>query len=111
MKLQKIIEKLNLKTLTKLEERDVLGVFISDLLSDVMTSGKSGDLWLTVQTHTNVISVANLVDAAAVVITHNKKVPEKTIELANRYHVILLSTPKTTFDIASELNALGLKNQ
>jgi predicted transcriptional regulator len=111
MKLQKVIEKLDLQALTKLEEREVKGVFISDMLSDVMTSSKSGDLWLTVQTHTKIISVANLIDAAAIVVTHGKKVPEKTIELGNRYHIVILSTPKATFDVATKLNEIGLKNQ
>ena len=92
MKLQTVIEKLDLHAVSKLEEKNVQGVFISDMLSDVMIGAKSGDLWLTVQTHTNLISVANLVDAAAVVVTCGKKIPEKTVELANRYHVIILSS-------------------
>ena len=62
MKLQEIIEKVNLKTLTNLEERDVNGVFISDMLSDVMSSAKTEDLWLTTQSHKNIVSVANLLD-------------------------------------------------
>ena len=52
MKLQEIIEKVNLEPLTNMEERDVKGVFISDMLSDVMTSAKTEDLWLTVQRST-----------------------------------------------------------
>jgi len=111
MKLQEIIEKLNLQVLTKSEAKNVQGVFISDLLSDVMTSANAGDLWLTVQTHHNIIAVANLVNIAAIVVTHGKKVPEETITLGNRYHVIILSTPKTIFEIASSLNAIGLKSQ
>lgn len=109
MKLQEIIEKLELQVLTKLEARDVRGVFISDLLSDVMTSANAGDLWLTVQTHHNLIAVANLVNIAAVVVTHGKKVPEETISLGNRYHVVILSAPGSIFDTAAKLNALGLK--
>ena len=45
-----------------------------------MTSANAGNLWLTVQTHHNIISVANLVDAPPIVVTHGKKVPDKTIE-------------------------------
>ena len=111
MKLQEIIEKLELQALTKLEAKNVQGVFISDLLSDVMTSASAGDLWLTVQTHHNIIAVANLVNVAAVVVTHGKKVPEETISLGNRYHVVILSTPSSIFATAAKLNAMGLKSK
>ncbi|MBN2347164.1 MAG: serine kinase [Candidatus Aminicenantes bacterium] len=111
MKLQEIVKKLDLQVLTKLEEKDVQGVFISDLLSDVMTSASAGDLWLTVQTHHNIIAVANLVNVAAVVVTHGKKVPEETIALGNRYHVVILSSAGSIFDTAAKLNAVGLKSQ
>ena len=111
MKLQEIIDKLKLQPLTEVEDREVDGVFISDMLSDVMTSANAADLWLTVQTHTNIISAANLVDMAAIVITQGKKVPDSTIELAKRYHVAILSSPLTTFNLATELVGIGLKAQ
>jgi len=111
MKLQEIIDKLKLTPLTELEEREVEGVFISDMLSDVMTSAKTGEIWLTVQTHTNIVSAANLVDMAAIIVTQGKKVSQNTVELANRYHVIILSSPKTTFALATELISIGVKSQ
>ncbi len=109
MKLQEVIEKAGLKALTTLEERDVDGVFVSDMLSDVMTSAKPGNLWLTVQTHTNIVSAANLVDLSAIVVTLGKEVPQATIDLADRYHVIILSTPQPTFAVAGKLLEMGLK--
>ncbi len=111
MKLQEIIEKMNLQALTKLEAKNVQGVFISDLLSDVMTSANAGDLWLTVQTHHNIIAVANLVNISAIIVTHGKKVPEETVSLGNRYHVVILSTTNSIFDTAAKLNAIGLKSK
>lgn len=109
MQLKEIIEKLNLKPLTNLEDREVNGVFMSDMLSDVMTGAQAGSLWITVQTHTNIVSAANLVDVAAVVVTQGKKVPENTLELANRYHVIILSTTYSNFEFANKLIEIGLK--
>ncbi len=109
MKLKEIIEKVDLKILTNEEDRDVEGVFISDMLSDVMTSAKPGNLWLTVQTHTNIVSAANLVDLSAVVITQGKEIPKATIDLANRYHVIILSTNMQTFELATKLIGIGLQ--
>lgn len=109
MKLEEVIEKADLKALTNVEARDVEGVFISDMLSDVMTSAETGNLWLTVQTHTNIVSAANLVDLAAVVVTSGKEVPPATIDLANRYHVVILSTPLKSFELASKLIKIGLQ--
>ena len=109
MKIQEIIEKLDLTPLTNVEDKDVEGVFISDMLSDVMASASAGDLWLTVQTHKNIISATNLIDIAAVVITYGKNVPRETIDLANRFHVVILSTPMSTFQMAGELYSIGLQ--
>jgi serine kinase of HPr protein (carbohydrate metabolism regulator) len=109
MQLKEIIDKVNLKPLTKLEDREVKSVFMSDMLSDVMTSAEAESLWVTVQTHSNIVSAANLVDIAAVVVSQGKKVPEATIELANRYHVVILSAKLSNFELANKLIEIGLK--
>ncbi|MCP4151216.1 MAG: serine kinase [bacterium] len=109
MKLKEIIDKVNLSVVTETEERDVEGVFISDMLSDVMTSAKPDNLWITTQTHTNIVSAANLVDLAAVVVTQGKEVKKETIDLANRYHVMIYTTPMQTFELVTKLIGIGLK--
>ena len=109
MKLQEIIEKVGLNALTNVEDKEIEGAFISDMLSDVMTSALSGQLWLTSQTHTNIVSAANLVDLGGIVVTQDKEVPRATIELANRYHVVILTTPLQNFQLAMKLMEIGLK--
>jgi serine kinase of HPr protein (carbohydrate metabolism regulator) len=109
MKLQKIVDTLSLEVLTNMEDRDVAGVFISDMLSDVMGNALPGNLWLTVQSHKNVVSAANLVDVAAVVVTNGKKVPEDTIELAKRFHVIILASQLSTYELAKKLVQVGVE--
>jgi hypothetical protein len=109
MKLQEIIDKLSLTPLTNIEDREVSGVIISDMLSDVMSSAQAGNLWLTLQTHKNIVSAANLIDISAVIVINGKKVPEETIDLANRFHVIILSCPLTSFALAAKLIEIGLK--
>ena len=108
MKLKEIIEKLSLNPLTNVEEREVTGVFISDMLSDVMGNAQSGNLWLTVQSHKNIVSAANLVDISAVIVTNDKQVPDDTVQLANRFHVIILSSPLSNFELAKKLMQAGL---
>lgn len=109
MKLSEIVEKLELEVLSSIENIEVEGVFISDMLSDVMSNANPGDLWLTVQTHKNVISATNLVDLSAILITHGKNVPEETIELAKRFNVTILRSQLSTFDLVFKLVETGLK--
>ncbi len=72
MKVQELAERLELKPATRIFDRDVTGVYISDMVSDVIANAKAGDLLVTVQVHTNVIAAANLVDICGIVVTQGK---------------------------------------
>lgn len=109
MKLQEIIEKLALTPITDIEEKEVTGVFISDMLSDVMSSAQAGNIWFTVQTHKNIVSAANLIDISAIIVINGKQVPEDTVQLANRFHVNIISSPLSSFALASRLYEAGLR--
>jgi len=108
MTTQDLIEKLGLKPLSKFEHREVEGAFVSDMLSDVMAGAKSGNLWLTVQTHKSIVPAANLVDVSAIVITSGKEVPQETVELASKYNIAILSSELPAFELVGKLYALGL---
>lgn len=108
MTTQDLIEKIGLKPLSKFEHRDVDGVFVSDMLSDVMAGAKSGNLWLTIQTHKSIVPAANLVDVSAVVITSGKDVPRDTVDLASKYNIAILSSDLPTFELVGKLYGLGL---
>ncbi|MCF8370616.1 MAG: serine kinase [Bacteroidales bacterium] len=109
MKLQEIINKFELKALTHVEDREITGVYISDMLSDVMSSAQAGNLWLTIQTHKNIVSAANLIDISAVIVTNGKQVLGDTIELANRFHVVILTSPLSNFELATKFIQAGIK--
>lgn len=102
-----LVERLGLKPLSKFEDRDVDGVFVSDMLSDVMAGAKSGNLWLTIQTHKSIVPAANLVDVSAIVVTSGKEVPQDTIDLASRYNIAILSSGLPTFELVGKLYGLG----
>jgi serine kinase of HPr protein (carbohydrate metabolism regulator) len=75
-----------------------------------MANAKSGNLWLTVQTHKSIIPAANLVDISAIVVTNGKQVPQETVDLATRYKIAILSTGLPTFDLVGKLYGLGLRS-
>lgn len=108
MTTKELIENLSLKALSNFDHREIKGVFVSDMLSDVMAGAKSGDIWVTVQTHKSVIPAANLVDVSAVIITSNKEVPSETAELASKHSIALLWTELPTFEFVGKLYGLGL---
>lgn len=108
MTTQELTDLLGLQALSTFEPREIHGVFISDMLSDVMAGAKSGNLWITVQTHKNIVPAANLVDVSAVIITGGKSVPAETIELANKHNIAILLTDAQTFDLVGRLYSLGL---
>lgn len=108
MTISKLIDQIGLKALTKFDQREIDGVFVSDMLSDVMASAQSGNLWITVQTHKSVIPAANLVDVSAVIIASGKSVPQDTIELAEKHEIALLTTNLPVFELIGKLYSLGL---
>ena len=108
MTINELVGSVGLKPLSTFDDRDVSGVFVSDMVSDVMAGAKSGNLWLTIQTHKSVIPAANLVDVSAVVITGGKEIPQETIELANKYNIAILSSELPTFELVGKLYELGL---
>jgi predicted transcriptional regulator len=108
MTVNEIAEKVGLKSLSAFEDRSVNGVFVSDMVSDVMAGAKSGNLWLTVQTHKSIVPAANLVDVSAVIITGGKDVPSETVELASKFNIAVLSSELPTFELVGKLFQLGL---
>jgi len=101
--------KLNLKALNEATDTEVLGAFISDMLSDVMAGAKAGNAWVTVQTHKNTIAAANLVDVPAIIVVRGKKVPEDTLKMAERVGVTVFTTELDSFQVAVKLFEAGLK--
>jgi len=108
MTVNEMAQKIGLQSLSAHEDRPVNGVFVSDMVSDVMAGAKSGNLWLTVQTHKSIVPAANLVDVAAVIITGGKSVPAETVELASKFNIAVLSSDQPTFELVGKLYQLGL---
>jgi serine kinase of HPr protein (carbohydrate metabolism regulator) len=105
MKLKEIVEKLQLKVLTGQDKLDteVSGGYTSDLLSDVIANSKGGNLWITLQTHQNIIAVAKLKDLAGIIIINNRKPDEETLQKAKEENVPLLCTGEIAFRITGKL--------
>lgn len=105
---ERLGKSLDMEPLNAVYDKEISGVFISDMVSDIMHGAPPGTLWVTVQTHKNIIAAANLVDVAAIVVTRGKSVPRETLEFADRAGITLYSTPLGTYALAVKLYELGI---
>ena len=79
------------------------------MLSCVMSGAKHNSVWVTLQSHLNIIAVASLLDLAAIIITEGNIPEPSVINKANQEGIVLLSTEKSTFHVAGKLWELGLR--
>jgi len=110
MEISKIADKLGLKVAAGKSNltREVRAGYASDLLSDVMANAKANSLWVTIQTHANIIAVCTLNDLAGVVIAGGKKPAPDTLAKADEEGVPVLTTDASTFDVVGQLYKLGI---
>jgi autotransporter adhesin len=108
MTLLEIVESLGLLVLTskKVGDKQITGGYTSDLLSDVMAHGRVGDLWITLQTHKNVLAVVKIKDLAGIVIVNDRRPDDETIQKADEEGVVVLGTQESAFSITGQLYQL-----
>lgn len=108
--LKDIAEELNLSVLSAEHslEREVTGGYASDLLSCAMAKAQDGNVWVTLQSHPNVVAVAALLGLAGVIIGEGRTPEAATVAKADSEGVPLLVAPWTTFTIVARLAALGV---
>lgn len=101
MKVENLISELNLKQITSAgSDNEVTGVYVGDLLSVVMSNCEEGDAWITVQTHMNILSVADLNDAACIIIAGDSEIDSSLKEKAEEKGIALLSSYMSAYELA-----------
>ncbi len=110
MNVSEIVGQLGWKVLAGEEHlgKEVGGGYVADLLSCVMAGAEANDLWVTLQTHTNIVAVASLLGIAAVVVAEGAPVPEATLAKAEEQEMAVLSSPEPVYETVSRLVALGI---
>ncbi|MBU2431985.1 MAG: serine kinase [Proteobacteria bacterium] len=105
MKLQQIVEELNLevKTGSSKLDQEVTGGYMGDLLSDVMGNSKEGELWITIQRHQNIVAVASLKELSGIILANNREPEEETLKKAEEEGVVIMVTELGAFEIAGRL--------
>lgn len=105
IKVSDLVHKLHLEVYSGKEglSNSVKGGYTSDLLSDVMGNAKESQVWITLQSHKNVMAVASLKDLSAIILVKGHKPDADTMEESNRYNIPILGTEFNTFEIGGML--------
>ncbi len=111
MKVREIIEILDCEVLTgnvNLEEEVKYG-YTSDLLSEVIGKAHPDSVWITIQSHLNIVAVAVLVGIKAIVVCEGKTVDPKVVEKAIQEKVAIITTRENSFRTSGKLYEAGLR--
>jgi hypothetical protein len=87
---------------------EVRGGYAADLLSDVIAHGRPGDLWVTLQTHPNIVAVASMNALAGIILVNGREPEAETLQEAKAENVVLLVSTLPTFELVGRLYGLGL---
>lgn len=110
MRLASMVEELDLTVICGADflNRDVLRGYASDLMSDVIANGETGDVWLTMQIHLNVVAVAAMKEVSAVILSRGRQPEKEVVEKAVEQDVVILSSDLPTFEIAGRIHRMGI---
>ena len=110
MDLSEITKRLNLevKAGSGSLANEVQGGYASDLISDVIANADEGDLWVTLQTHQNTVSVASMKGLAGIILVNGREPEADTLLKAREENIPLLVSTLPAFELIGLLYNLGL---
>ena len=89
-------------------DAEVLGGYASDLMSDVMANAEQGYVWVTLQTHVNIVAVAAMKELAGIVLINGRKPEKETVEKAEQKNIPILVSRLPAFELIGRLYDLGI---
>lgn len=110
MKLEEVLTLLEGTLVTEVfdPDREVGSGFVGDLLSVVMGKAEENCVWVTIQSHINVVAVATLVDCACIIVAEGYKVDQDALAKADLEEIPIISTKMSSFQAVSVLAKAGL---
>jgi serine kinase of HPr protein (carbohydrate metabolism regulator) len=103
-------EKLQLTPLCEKEANiEIEGVYIGDLLSIVMSKAKKNYAWITIQTHINIVAVAELLELSCIIVVENMEVDNDTLDKAKELKIPIFKTKESAYQMACRMSDMGIK--
>ncbi len=91
-------------------DADIMIVYSSDLMSDVLFFAPPDCILITGLTHPHVIRTAEITRINAIVFVQNKKPDSETVGLAKKKNIHLLVTPLSKFTACGRLYMNGIRD-
>jgi hypothetical protein len=85
------------------EDREIAGVYTSDLLSDAMANAVDGGILVTIQAHKNTVAVGTLKELTAIVICNDRPIPDDMREAAAKEGIALFVTEENQYRVSGKL--------
>lgn len=89
-------------------DREVKGGYCGDLLSDVMANAMEGHVWLTIQSHQNIVAVAVLREIASIILVNGRVPDEDTKAKAKEEGLPILMSSSTAYQLAGQIYGAGI---
>jgi predicted transcriptional regulator len=86
----------------------VTGGYVSDLLSDVIAHSRKGNIWVTLQTHPNIVAVASMKELAGIILTGGREPDSDTLRKAEEEGIPILISPLYAFELVGRLYQMGI---
>jgi serine kinase of HPr protein (carbohydrate metabolism regulator) len=87
----------------------ITGAQVCDLLSFVISHGRQGHIWITIQTHPNIVAAAALVGLSAILLAAGAEPEEETLDRAEEQGIALLTSNSSAFALAGRVYELGVR--
>jgi len=110
MKLEDIVSKLDLEVLSgrKNLDREVTRGYASDLMSDVIANAGNNDIWVTLQTHLNIVAVASMKELSGIVLINGRRPEKETLDRAVQEEIPILVSSLPSFEVVGRLYSYGI---
>jgi predicted transcriptional regulator len=110
MIVREVIDALELTVFSGAEHLDVevTGGVISDILSDVMAQAQKGALWVTHQTHENVLAIVFFKSLSGIILPSGLSLEETAAKKAAEKNLPVLRSNLPAFQIVGKLWDLGI---
>ena len=110
MLLQDIVIQLSLDVLSGHElSTDVTCGYISDILSDVMAKTPKTALWITNQTHENILALVYFKGLSGIILPEGLTLEDSSLKKAREKNIPIFSSQQPAFEVAGRLYVLGLR--
>ncbi len=87
---------------------EVTGGYAGDLLSDVIAHSRKGNVWLTIQTHPNIVAVASMKELTGIILVGGREPDPETLRKAEEESIPLLVSRLFAFELAGRLYRRGI---